>query len=60
MSYQSFLQNLYIFITILNSILISYVLFCQKKGGCMDLIFIGIIGIFFGITWLLIERIAVL
>jgi len=26
----------------------------------MDLIFLGIIGIFFGITWFLIERIAVL
>jgi len=27
---------------------------------CMDLIFFGVIGIFFGVTWLLIEGIAIL
>jgi hypothetical protein len=35
-------------------------LLLHKKGVYMDLIFVGVIGIFSGITWLLIEGVDML
>jgi hypothetical protein len=53
-----FLLFLYIFLPLLNSIFISLVLLLGKseKARIMDLPFLCVIGIFFGITWFFIGR----
>jgi hypothetical protein len=51
------LQNIYFLIAILNSILISLSLLSKTNSEArpMDLLFLCLIGIFFGMTWFLIR-----